>query len=54
MPVSGATCRTSGSRPANEPPTDDQKARPPFPVIRPLTCTFLVAGAGFEPATSGL
>jgi len=30
------------------------KARPPSPAIRPLTCCFLVAGAGFEPATSGL
>ena len=30
------------------------KARPGDFRIRPLTCTSLVAGAGFEPATSGL
>ena len=33
------------------------KSRRPDPVhsrIRPLTCYFVVAGAGFEPATSGL
>jgi len=29
-------------------------ARPPSPAIRPLTSSFLVAGAGFEPTTSGL
>jgi len=30
------------------------KARPPYPAIGPPTCYFLVAGAGVEPATSGL
>jgi len=30
------------------------KTRPPSPATEPLTCTYLVAGAGFEPATSGL
>ena len=54
MPAPGATCRSPGSRPANAPPTDDQKARPPCLAIRPLTWTYVVAGAGFEPATSGL
>jgi hypothetical protein len=34
--------------------TNDQEARPPSPAIRPLICNYLVAGAGFEPATSGL
>jgi len=43
-----------GFGPANEPPTDSKKARPPSPAPGPLTCTNLVAGAGFEPATSGL
>ena len=36
------------------PPTDDQKGLIAVLAIRPLTCTYLVAGAGFEPATSGL
>ena len=31
-----------------------QKAQPPSLTIRPPTFYFLVAGAGFEPATSGL
>ena len=30
------------------------KAQPPYPAIGPPTCYFLVAGTGFEPATSGL
>jgi hypothetical protein len=30
------------------------KARSPSPATEPFTCTYLVAGAGFEPATSGL
>jgi hypothetical protein len=42
------------SRPANGPPTKDQKGLTAISAIRPLTCYFLVAGAGFEPATSGL
>jgi hypothetical protein len=44
--------------PRQIPPTNRQqtikRARPPFPAIRPLTCDYLVTGAGFEPATSGL
>ena len=31
-----------------------KEARSPRSVIMPLTCTYSVAGAGFEPATSGL
>ena len=54
LPVFGTTCRTSRSHPANGPPTDDPKRPDRLPAIRPLTCTYLVAGAGFEPATSGL
>ena len=30
------------------------KVRPPWLAIRPVTWHFVVAGAGFEPATSGL
>ena len=33
---------------------EDQKGLTAILAIRPLTCTYLVAGAGFEPATSGL
>jgi hypothetical protein len=53
MPVSSADVQAVRPDPANEPPTDDQEG---------LTASgdqasdldFLVAGAGFEPATSGL
>jgi len=36
--------------------TADERSKEPdrLPAIRPLTCNFVVAGAGFEPATSGL
>src|ERR1019366_9646202 len=34
-------------------PGSSRKARPPSPVIRPLTCYFLVVRAGYKPATSG-
>jgi hypothetical protein len=36
--------------------TANKRSRGPTAVlaIRPLTCNYLVAGAGFEPATSGL
>ncbi len=37
-----------------DPRTKDQKKPDRLPAIRPLTCNYLVAGAGFEPATSGL
>ena len=40
--------------PTDESRTNNQEARPPYLGIGPLTCTYLVAGAGFEPATSGL
>ena len=33
---------------------EDQKGLTAILAIRPLTCTYLVAGTGFEPATSGL
>jgi hypothetical protein len=33
VPVPDATYRAPGFDPANEPPTDDQKARPPCPAI---------------------
>ena len=54
MPLPHALGRWVRPDPADEPRTNDQKARPPSPAIRPLTCKNLVAGAGFEPATSGL
>ncbi len=53
-PTDGTAHSAPGSFPANEPPTDDQEARPPCPAIRPLSCTFLVAGWDLIPATSGL
>jgi hypothetical protein len=53
LPVPGGTCHAHRPDPANEPPTDDQKARPPLGDQAP-DLHFLVAGAGFEPATSGL
>ncbi len=53
MPILRATCRAPGSRPANERPTNDQETRPPSG-NRASDLHFLVAGAGFEPATSGL
>jgi hypothetical protein len=53
-PILLGACRVPGPDPTDEPRTDRQEARPPSLAIRPLTCYFLVAGAGFEPATSGL
>ena len=35
-------------------PLIDQKTRSVTKTNRVLTCTYLVAGTGFEPATSGL
>ena len=40
--------------PASGPPTEMKKDQLPSRATGPLTCTYLVAGAGFEPATSGL
>jgi hypothetical protein len=54
MPIAGTTYRSLRSYPANEPPTDDQEGPTAATGDRALTCTYLVAGAGFEPATSGL
>ena len=46
---------SAGIHAASEPATDVKQARPPSLAIRPLTCYFLVAGAGLhEPAASGL
>jgi hypothetical protein len=33
---------------------EQQETRLPFPASGPLTCYNIVAGTGFEPATSGL
>src|SRR5450755_343526 len=54
VPVRNVLARSLRPDPAATTLPQSQKARPPSPAIRPLTCNFLVAGAGFEPATSGL
>ena len=51
----GAALHVSGRpNPAATPLPRRSKRPDRLPAIRPLTCTYLVAGAGFEPATSGL
>jgi hypothetical protein len=54
MLLAGATGRAVGLDLADEPRTNDQKGPTAVPGDQALTCTYLVAGAGFEPATSGL
>jgi hypothetical protein len=53
MPVSSACGQTVHPDPANELPTDDQEGPTTIGDQAP-DLDFLVAGAGFEPATSGL
>jgi hypothetical protein len=53
LPVPDGTCRAHRPDPANEPPTDDQKGLTASGDQAP-DLHLLVAGAGFEPATSGL
>jgi hypothetical protein len=54
LPVSPARDRPVRPHPAATPLPWRSKKPDRLPAIRPLTCTYLVAGAGFEPATSGL
>src|ERR1022692_1804191 len=54
LPSLRGRCRSPRPDPTDEPRTNDQMARPPSLAIRTLTCYFVVAEAGFEPATSGL
>ncbi len=57
MPFAAGLVRSRpGRAPRSRGRTADKRSRGPdrLPAIRPLTCTYLVAGAGFEPATSGL
>ena len=51
-PAGGDPCQL-WPHPADEPRTNDQEARPP-PGDQAPDLHFLVAGAGFEPATSGV
>ena len=53
VPVPPIPCRAQGPDPTDEPRTNDQEARLPSG-NRASDLHFLVAGAGFEPATSGL